>query len=202
LRKENLLRTARKWLTGLLPTAVPTAFGDLDPANLDRPGTVLGSLADLPIERTPHAAIVGADTRVDDLAVSERNLVGRFILRHAVPARWFAAVQDPYATIALDELSAGQPLSPRQSAVARRYREGLRVAAPTQDADLAPFAHDFVIPSASQALHVLAPPPPEVFLGNAINARATHVSGAEERGCDSDAPAVRRMLRAIGRLLP
>ena len=68
---------------------------------------------------------------------------------------------------------------------------------------LPPFAHDFVIPSVSQALYTLAPPAAgDFFLGNKLNARATHASGADERDRDSDSPLVRKMLTALGERLP
>lgn len=40
-------------------------------------------------------------------------------------------------------------------------------------------AHDFVIPSASQILKPSQQPPTDRFLGNLVNSKATHESGAD-----------------------
>ena len=42
----------------------------------------------------------------------------------------------------------------------------------------------------------------DFFLGNELNARATHVSGGDERDGDSDSPLVRKMLADLGGRLP
>jgi hypothetical protein len=60
-----------------------------------------------------------------------------------------------------------------------------------------------VMPSVSQALCLFTPPPPRNrFLGNLVNPRATHVSGAERSGAMSDVPYVTQMLRDLSRRLP
>ena len=196
----DILRTARKWLTGLLKEKVFTAFDDLDPAGLDDPRTILGRLAATPLARTFHGAIIGADTSFDDLVLEGRNWLVRWLVRHVVARHWFAAVEDSYARIAMDEASAGVPHGRLHSRLAELYRSGFNDR--SAGLDLPPFAHDFVIPSVSQALYPLAAPgSADVFLGNALNARATHVSGADERGPDSDSPLVRKMLAALGQRL-
>jgi hypothetical protein len=196
----DILRTARKWLTGLLREKVFTAFDDLDPTGLDDPRTILGRLATMPLTRTFHGAIVGADTSLDDLVLEGRNCLVRWVVRHVVARRWFAAVEDSYARIAMDEASAGVPHGRLHSKLAELYRSGFKDR--SAGLELPPFAHDFVIPAVSQALYPLVPPgAPDFFLGNALNARATHVSGADERDRDSDSPLVRTMLAALGQRL-
>ena len=124
----------------------------------------------------------------------------RWLVRHVVARHWFAAVEDSYARIAMDEAAAGVPHGDLHSKLAALYQSG--VQDPSAGLDLPPFAHDFVIPSVSQALYTLAPPAAgDFFLGNALNARATHVSGADERDRDSDSPLVRKMLAALGERL-
>jgi len=197
----DLLRTSRKWLTGLLEEKVFTAFDDLDPAGLDDPRTILGRLAATPLTRTFHGAIVGGDTSLDDLVLEGRNCLVRWLVRHLVAKRWFATVEDSYARIALDEAAAGVAHGDLHQKIAALYQTGLKDRA--AGIDLPPFAHDFVIPSVSQALYTLAPPTAGAFfLGNKLNARATHVSGADERDRDSDSPLVRKMLADLGERLP
>ncbi len=197
----DMLRTARKWLTGLLEDEVFTAFDDLDPTGLDDARTILGRLATAPLARTFHGAIVGADTSLDDLVLEGRNCLVRWLVRHVVARRWFAAVEDAYARIAMDEAAAGVAHGDLHRQIAALYQNGFKDH--SAGIDLPPFAHDFVIPSVSQALYTLAPPAAgDFFLGNALNARATHVSGADERDPDSDSPLVRKMLTLLGQRLP
>ena len=42
--KADVLRTCRKWLTGLSPAKMFTAFADLDPRGLDDPRTRAGAV--------------------------------------------------------------------------------------------------------------------------------------------------------------
>jgi len=197
----SMLRTARKWLTGLLEERLYTAFDDLDPASLDDPRTILGRLVTTPLGQTFHGAIVGGDTSLDDLVLEGRNCLVRWLVRHLVAQRWFATVEDSYARIALDEAAAGVPHGDLHTKIAALYQTGIKDRA--AGLDLPPFAHDFAIPSVSQALYALAPPTAgDFFLGNKLNARATHVSGADERDRDSDSPLVRRMLADLGERLP
>ena len=197
----DILRTARKWLTGLLGEKVFTAFDDLDPTGLDDSRTILGRLATTPLTRTFHGAIVGSDTSLDDLVLEGRSCLVRWLVRHIVSRHWFATVEDSYARIVMDEAAAGVPHGDLHGKVAALYQTGVQRGA--SGLDLPPFAHDFVIPSVSQALYPLAPPPAgEFFLGNVVNARATHVSGADERDRDSDSPLVRNMLAVLGERLP
>ena len=197
----DMLRTARKWLTGLLQERVFTAFDDLAPAGLDDPRSILGRLVTTPLTRTFHGAIVGGDTSLDDLVLEGRNRLVRWLVRHLVARHWFATVEDSYARIAMDEAAAGVPHGERHRKIAALYQSGVQDRA--AGLDLPPFAHDFVIPSVSQALYTLAPPTAgDLFLGNALNPRATHVSGGDERDRDSDSPLVRKMLAALGERLP
>jgi hypothetical protein len=200
--KIDLLRTCRKWLTGLAPEETATAFGDLDPAGLDVPSTVLGRLVESPPREIFHGAVVGSNSSVQDLALQELPFYERWAIRHFVGAERFGDVQSAYTRISLDEEAdaSSYPRTPRHAELARLYRLGLDSAgfAP----ELPPFAHDFVQPSVSQALHVLdrSAPHPR-FLGNRLNASATHISGGRRRGRGSDAGHVRRLLAQLGRRL-
>jgi hypothetical protein len=216
--KGDVFRTARKWLTGLVPTTVDahlnahaprrrddphtvaTAFDDLDPQHLDDPNTVLGCLAATPLMNVLHGAIVGTDTELDDLVLSNLDIVRRFIVRHVVPRDWFRAAELAYGHIAMDEAAAFIPTTPLHQRLAGLYQTGARIAG--SDETLPPFAHDFVMPSVSQALYTLAAgSPPAAFLGNVVNKRATHISGGAEEDGDSDKKYVKAMLRDLGRQL-
>ena len=147
------------------------------------------------------ARSVGADTSLDDLVLEGRNCLVRWLARHLVARHWFAAVEDSYARIAMDEAAAGVAHGELHRKIAALYQTGINDRA--AGLALPPFAHDFVIPSVSQALYALAPPVAgDFFLGNRLNTRATHVSGADERDRDSDSPLVRKMLTALGERLP
>jgi hypothetical protein len=198
--RYDLLRTARKWLTGLSEEKILTAFDDLDPVGLDEPGTILGRLTAMPLARTFHGAIVGADTSLDDLVLEGRNCFVRWLVRHFVARHWFTTVEESYARIAMDERAAHVPRGELHGRIAALYQTGLedRIAGIA----LPPFAHDFIIPSVSQALYALSPVAGDVFLGNKLNARATHISGGDERDRDSDSPLVRKMLADLGDRLP
>ena len=85
--------------------------------------------------------------------------------------------------------------------MAALYHTGARLAG--GDGPLPAFAHDFVIPSVSQALYPLPQLPPSAgFLRNVVNHRATHLSGAGEKGLASDWRHVLELLRELGRQLP
>jgi len=200
--RYDLLRTARKWLTGLSEEKILTAFDDLDPAGLDDRRTILGRLTAMPLARTFHGAIVGADTSLDDLVLEGRNCFVRWLVRHFVARHWFTTVEEAYARIAMDERAAHVPRGELHQRIATLYQTGF----PSGLAGVAlpPFAHDFVIPSVSQALYALPPPPSagDFFLGNKLNAQATHISGGNEQDRDSDSPLVRKMLADLGGRLP
>ena len=68
---------------------------------------------------------------------------------------------------------------------------------------LPPFAHDFAIPAVSQALYALGQRSPHApFLGNRLNANATHASGADPDAAASDVPFVEEMLGDLAARLP
>ena len=209
-KSDDFPATARKWLTGLLPQPVPTAFLDLDPRSLDQPNTVLGRLLRSPLSETWHGAVIGRDTSVDDFVAAGKSLIFRFILKH-VPG-WLnlkgtlEAIEKPYAIICMDQMVSGARLGPQHALVADAYRKGAQIIGPGQStATLPPFAHDFVIPSVSQAMHLFDPldgPRPSRFLGNLVNAKATHISGGNEDDPDSDSKLVRSLLDDLGKKLP
>ncbi len=191
--KTELLRTCRKWLTGLSPAKTVTAFGDLDPRGLDDPGTVLGRLLDDPHQQVLHGAVIGGDPSAEDLLIQERPWWQRWLIRLLVRPSHFEDLGQPYTRIALDEAAAHIPTGPRHSELAQRYRSGLSGSA--AEVTLPPFAHDFAIPAASQALYALGGRPPHAaFLGNRLNARATHVSGGDPQSPACDLPLVDKLL--------
>lgn len=214
MRLEMVL-TARKWLTGLIPQrATATAFGDLDPANLDKPQSVLGLLDGNPILDTLHGAIIGTDNGLTDFVASGRPWWVQLVLRHFAGTVGLAdairEAEHAYSQIVMNEHETGRTMNGREKAVADAYRDGCQVTGVGGGrVELPPYAHDFVIPSVSHALGPVTPlkakalPPPEVFLGNYTNAKATHISGGEPRKRDSgsDEWYVKAMLDAIGRRL-
>ncbi len=200
-KRSDLLRTARKWMTGLSKEKILTAFEDLDPTGLDDPRTILGRLVTTPLASTFHGAIVGSDTALDDLVIEGKSCLLRWLVRlllgqALVPAR--------RGGLRAHHDGRGGGRHPGRGA-AQEDRRALRRRGekPAAGIELPPMAHDFVIPSASQALYTLTPPAAgDFFLGNKVNTRATHASGADERDRDSDSPFVRRMLADLGERLP
>jgi hypothetical protein len=199
--RADFLRTARKWLTGLSADKTRTAFEDLDPVGLDDPGSILGRLVRTPLVATYHGATVGADTGLADLVLAGRSCLVRWLVHQFVARRWFHPVEAAYARIAMDEAAAEVPRGERHKQLAALYQTGVE-AKSGPGIDIGPFKHDFVVPSVSQALYALAPPAKrDYFLGNKLNPRGTHASGADERDPDSDSPLVRRMLTDLGERL-
>jgi hypothetical protein len=199
--KTDVLRTCRKWLTGLSPAKTLTAFADLDPRGLDDPHTVLGRLIEAPHQQVLHGAVVGGDPSAEDLLVQERPWWQRWLIRLMVNPGYFADVGRPFARIAMDEAAAHIPQGPRHAQLAQLYRTGL--AGSAAELSLPPFAHDFAIPAVSQAFYPLGQRPRDAaFLGNRLNAKATHVSGADPGVAASDLPFVEDLLRDLGERLP
>jgi len=199
--KGDLLRTCRKWLTGLSPAKIVTAFADLDPRTLDDPHTVLGRLLEAPHQQVFHGAVVGGDPSLEDLILQERPWWQRGLIRLFVNPGHFSDVGRPFARIAMDEAAAHIPQGPRHAQLAELYRTGLTGSA--AELSVPPFAHDFAIPSVSQALYPLGQRPRDAaFLGNRLNARATHVSGADPGAAECDLPMVEDLLRDLGERLP
>lgn len=199
--KADLLRTCRKWLTGLSPAKTLTAFADLDPRGLDDPHTVLGRLLEAPHQQVLHGAVVGGDPSAEDLILQERPWWQRWLIRLLVDPGDFADVGRPFARIAMDEAAAHIPQGPRHTQVAALYRAGTKGSA--AELDLPAFAHDFAIPSVSQAFYALGQRPRDApFLGNRLNAKATHVSGAAPNAAETDLPFVEDLLRDLGERLP
>jgi hypothetical protein len=211
-KSEDFPATARKWLTGLVPApspAPPTAFCDLDPRNLDKPSTILGRLHRFSFGETWHGAVIGSDIRVNDLLAAGRNWLVRLAIRF-VPgclgvANTLAAIEKPWGEICMDEMVSGAGMAPEETRVALAYKDGATVIGTgTKTLKIPPRAHDFVIPSVSQSMHLFddrqGPRPPK-FLGNVLNEKGTHISGGDENDSDSDSGAVRSMLDALGQQL-
>jgi len=198
----ELLRTARKWLTGLSPDKVQTAFRDLDPSGLDDDKTVLGRLTKSPHRELFHGAVIGANSSLEDLILQTRPWYERWPVRKLVAPTRFSNIETAYSKIALNEEANHQypPGTPLRRQLAHHYARGLDGNG--ADPELPGFAHDFVIPSVSEALCLFNPPPPgNRFLGNVVNRRATHISGAQPSGRASDVPYVLRMLGDLSQRL-
>jgi hypothetical protein len=199
--KTELLRTCRKWLTGLSPSKTLTAFADLDPRGLDDPHTILGRLLDAPHQQVLHGAVIGGDPSVEDLVLQERPWWQRWLVRLFVAPGRFTDVGRPFARIAMDEAAAHIPQGPRHAQLAALYRSGLQGTA--AELPLPPFAHDFAIPAVSQAFYPLGQRPRDAaFLGNLLNAKATHVSGGDPEAAECNLPLVEELLRDLGERLP
>jgi hypothetical protein len=105
----------------------------------------------------------------------------------------------------MNEKAAGRKLGPREAQMADEYVSGVDVVAADGGRTRIPaLAHDFVIPSVSQVLGPHNGASASVapgFLGNFVNQRGTHLSGAEEDGEGSDGPLVREVLERMAKRL-
>jgi len=200
--QAEMLRTARKWLTGLSPDKVQTAFFDLDPSGLDDERTVLGRLIRSPHRDVFHGAVIGANSSLEDLILQTLPWYERFAIRKLVAPKRFTDIESSYSTIAMNEEATHEnpPETPLRRWLAHAYTRGL--GGNGAEPELPRFAHDFAIPSVSETLCLFNPPPPrDRFLGNVVNRRATHISGGEPRGRASDVPYVLGMLGDLSRRL-
>jgi hypothetical protein len=173
----DIVRTARKWISGL--TGDPElAFHDLDPARLEDPGAVLESVATHPMTVAWHGAVIGADFRLEELV---RGLVAGSCLLRLGEAIWRQKIAGRLARGEMiyrsDVMDVGggraHPLAPpalEQLRVDMANPAGLSV----DPSPLPANAHDFVIPSASQVMLDTG----DLFLGNHVNEDASHLSGA------------------------
>jgi len=186
-----------------------TAFRDLDTGDLDHPGTVLGLLADHPITQMLHGAIIGTDSGLSDFVAAGRPWWMQLALRYLSTKAGFSdpieQAEKAYSQIVMNELETGRPLCGREAALAEAYRTGCRITGVGGSLiELPPQAHDFVIPSVSQALGPLNGEESDArdyFLGNSVNPKGTHISGGDESDPDSDKTLVMSMLELMGRRL-
>jgi hypothetical protein len=201
-RQADILRTARKWLTGLSRDKIQTAFFDLDPSGLDKAGTILGRLIDSPHQDVFHGAVIGANSSLEDLILQPRPWFWRWAVRTFVAPERFTNIETAYSKIAMNE--DANHLHPPDTPLRRRLADVYARGLPGNgvDPELPRFAHDFVIPSASETLCLFNQPPRKHrFLGNVVNRRATHISGAQPCGVASDVPYVKRMLSDLSERL-
>ena len=200
--KADVLRTCRKWLTGLSPAKMFTAFADLDPRGLDDPRTVLGRLTAAPLEQVFHGAIVGGNPSAEDLIVQLRPWWQRWLIRLLAKPSWFQDLGRPFGKIVMNEAASDDPpRTPLHARLAELYQTG--VAGSAAEVTLSPFAHDFAIPAVSQALYALGRRSTHApFLGNRLNANATHASGADPDAAACDLPFVEQMLGDLAERLP
>jgi len=207
---SQVMLTARKWMTGLCPSNFVTAFDDLNTAHLDHPNTVL-SLVNLKghLQRTMHGAVIGTDNSLADLV---REQIGGLIF--GLGSRFMPGLkqrltdaQMAYSCVAMDELVSGVTLTAECGRVAKEFRDGVNVLDPKgRLVKLDARAHDFIIPSVSQALGprwAAREPKPALtpcLLGNLVNNAGTHITGGQEDG-DSDVKPVTTLLEEMGRRL-
>jgi hypothetical protein len=122
------------------------------------------------------------------------------------------AIATAYKTISMDESlpPLPTPLDQHGADLAADYISGVTVLSPNgSPLPLDPYAHDFVIPSVSQAIgprrspngeHGTRPPDP-YFLGNLINPRSSHLSGGEKDSDRNDVSLTVQLLDSMGREL-
>lgn len=203
-KKLLVWRAARKWLSGL--SGLPDlAFWDLDPQRLVEPGSVLHSIVTCPIEAAFRGAVIGTSnqlTNLIELLLSSQGFTEKMLgvlFRKKIdalterPSRLYGELGLTYAPPPDGASDAGAYENLRQS-----YASGLDGGASGLDRPLAPFAHDFAVPSVSQL--VLEPTPGPRHLGNYVNPSASHLSGADGTGRvdgRSDEDLVVAMLRRM-----
>lgn len=210
VERLEVVSTARKWLSGLSRGKVATAFQDLDTRAQDDPFAVLGLLADHPISRTLQGAVIGTDHGLTDFIASGRPWWVRLGLK-TLPGKFgfspmIRNAEQSYAQIAMNELESMKRPTGRHGILAEAFGRGCTIwGTDRRRIPIQPFAHDFVTPSASQALGPIDPhtgdTPGELFLGNLVNPGGTHISGGDASDLDSDRPFVDAMLGALGRRL-
>ncbi|HEY6911212.1 MAG TPA: hypothetical protein VI356_17670 [Myxococcales bacterium] len=174
--------SARKWASGLSGLE-DLAFWDLDPARMAEAGSVLHAIATWPLRTIQHGAVIGTDNGI-------HNLVDAAIHGSA----WYipiaaGAVEDKvrqYVGQAEDIYNNDAMSFPPGTAgtVADEYLQGIDPGRYKLDGALPKGAHDFVIPSASQ---LLVPADSPCHIGNLVNPKASHLSGAM-RWAGEDAP--------------
>jgi hypothetical protein len=189
--------TARKWLSGLSGLA-DLAFWDLDPQTLALPGCVLQAIDGFPLQAITHGAVVGCDSRLDDIVEALLASEGFFLgllakLEQSKIASLVAQASKIYADHVMSYPPGSEVAAVDYAAGLQQGRGELHL-----DAAIPPEAHDFIIPSISQIL--LPAPGAKNHLGNHVNHHASHLTGADRSGKDhgrSDEDLVVEMLRRM-----
>jgi hypothetical protein len=202
-KHREILRTARKWLSGLA-SAADLAFVDIDPLTISRRGTVLHSLIGHPLVDTWRGTVNGACFELKPFirgAVGERlgwlsplEGVLMFLLRKRI-----ARAQEVIRTKTFDMMPNSLQADPPE--LVQLHEDWASELLPEQwgfgDEFVPARAHDFVIPTASQLLMPRLTAG-EKFLGSRVNPNSTHLSGATDLGKDSDFVRVKNMLLDMG----
>jgi hypothetical protein len=205
----DVLKSARRWMSGLSPMARHTAFADLNTSELDRPGRILNVLASSGLVQTFEGAVIGTDNGLKDVLVSllpwyAKGPAAMFSQSFGLDGRLALAVQ-AYSGVSLNEAVSGEPLTPLVKDLAADYENGCTVLSPEETPlSLPALAHDFVITSVSQSVGPrgagkLSSEKAPYFLGNLVNAKGTHISGADENDPGNDLPRVAQLLKAMGK---
>jgi hypothetical protein len=186
----DMLRTMRKWITGLSGEA-GLAFRDLDPARLDQAGSVLHAIASTPSLAAWHGAVVGSDYHMEEFArgfVEQRWSAN--VLEHLFRpwlVHYLQRAEDTFRNQVMDVAGDGtRQLGPFLASFRDQWCRG---AGQTAE----PRAHDYIIPTASQLL----PEGGETFLGNLGNRDASHLSGGRLETRPTDLELTCRLLRQM-----
>lgn len=176
-------RTARKWLSGL--GGVPSlAFWDLAPERLAERGSVLESIASVPLRESWHGAIVGTDNKLADLqeAALDKSFWGSLV--DPVLAALFGPYEHDAGLLYSEKAMRFPPPPAGGNEVFAREADGylhglLTPALPNREhTSVGARAHDFLVPSVSQLLYPDAKD--ARHLGNKLNRLASHLSGADD----------------------
>jgi hypothetical protein len=182
--------SARKWLSGVSDNP-HLAFWDLDPARLKEPDSVLALLESKPVARVRRGAVIGTDHHLHDLLFAlvdscEHNL--KSSLLGWLEKRGISLLHS--RVDAADDILSRQGLAFAEPPdLVEQYTSG---EVGTLKLNLGIRAHDFVIPSVSQVLFGTTG-----LLGNEVNPKANHLSGAARSGETSDLPHVIRLLEKM-----
>lgn len=182
-RLTSLLKTAIKWLSGLQGYSF-SAFDDLDIQNYDEPYSVLALVnkPDYGIKSTYMGAVLTGNNTTAGIFASLipirflKPLIQR-IIGVAPPLRKRIQKYDhTYKTQIMTEgEESRESSSPLVAAITTNYNQGTTVKYKEGEALAIPAqAHDFVIPTASQAL-----PNANTLLGHRINLKANHNNGKD-----------------------
>ena len=157
---------------------------------------MLHSINSYNLNEVLHGAVIGTDFQIDDLAIdvlAQSHPVLGWLAR-AMDRTIRARVQQAGGILCRAALSYPDGEIPAVDEVARAYEAGAGTNGNLRlDGDVPSQAHDFVIPSVAQLLIPRSP----AHLGNFVNPRASHLTGAAIAGPTSDVPAVLGLLRAM-----
>jgi hypothetical protein len=183
LRKTCI--TARKWLTGLLPSEFETAFHDLNINDFKFPNSVLSLINNEGIGDILYGSVINGNNNLKDFIkcfLSFIGLIGFEIASyfiHIFGTRLGKNIDESnkiYNEQVLIETNLAIGLPDNIFALLNSYPMGLT----DSGKELLPkFAHDFVIPSVCQ-MPPMYPKKNSGYLGYRINLEAGHATGASQ----------------------